>query len=82
MRMTVEPTQITDNYGEAYLNMMNSGGGGIGVQTMLYDQPTYLLKRGHHIFFITFQNIGWANEWFRQNEGYEILWSFEPEEKE
>jgi hypothetical protein len=80
--MRIEPVQITDNYDEAYLNMMDSGAGGVGVWAMLFLRPTYLLRRGNCIFFITFQSAAWADEWFEQNEGYEVLWSFEPGEDE
>ena len=84
MKMRVEPGQINSDYGKAYLTMMNehAGGGGIGVMTYLYEQPTYLLLRDKKwIYFITFADQAFADEWFdKHGDDYEVLWSFEPME--
>ena len=83
MKMTVDPTQIRDEYTNAYMNMMNTNGGGICVWTSLFAQPTYLLKQDARIYFATFSSQVWAEEWLEEyGESYEVLWSFEPEESE
>lgn len=81
MRMTIEPDQITDDYGKAHLNMMDSGAGGVGVECYLFSRPTYLLLKDNYIYFITFQSQAWADEWFEAHPTTKIVWSFEPEEE-
>lgn len=80
MKMTVVPQQIVSEHNDgAYLNMLVTNDGGVGVWRGLHLQPVYLLAMGNVIHFITFDNLKWAQEWLEQHEEYTVLWKFEPE---
>ena len=63
MEISGEISQLKVNYGgNAYLNVIQAGYGGIGVWCSTYC-PTYLLQEGSMVYFVQFEDEEYAKEW-------------------